>query len=162
MIYQAELDFTHTRENNFDSESFLRDNKKWITECVIKVLRLLASGKVLTNTEAAATHKIGDLRRRICDILEIKLEGGQFFDVTKETVKLIKINDPDNYYHNAVCRVKKTELKHFVLILPSGEIANFDKNKCEHYIRFKEYSLDEFNQIKAKQLLNKINNSNAR
>jgi len=116
MTYQAELDFTHTRENNAVSQKLLDANRVRLSSQVIKVLKLLTYGYSNNGVKifsidfltAYTQYNIGDLRRRICDI-EQKLG----IEVSR------KYGD-------------------------GGKAS---------------YSLDEFNQIIAKQLLNKINHN---
>ena len=70
MTYQAELDFTHTRENNSISQKILDVNRVNVSSQVIKVLRLLSQGKTLLVRDAIIEHDISHLPRRIKDIEE--------------------------------------------------------------------------------------------
>jgi len=68
MTYQAELDFTHTRENNPVSQKLLDNSRVRVSSQVRTVLRLLAYGNILQVKECMIKHDISHLPRRIKDI----------------------------------------------------------------------------------------------
>ena len=67
-MLQQQFDFTHTRENNPESESILNDNREHFSDQCKLVLELLKSGKALTVRTALLVYGIGSLPRRILDL----------------------------------------------------------------------------------------------
>ena len=83
MTYQAELDFTHTRENNPVSQGLLDKHRVKISSQVRTVLRLLAYGHILKVRECMINHDISHLPRRIKDIeekIDIFLKAERTYD----------------------------------------------------------------------------------
>jgi hypothetical protein len=69
----------HERENNSDSELILKANKeRFSNQCRI-VYDALLRGEKLTTASALIKYGIGDLRRRIADLIENGV------DIQKET-----------------------------------------------------------------------------
>ncbi|GAC1385841.1 MAG: hypothetical protein NVSMB45_15040 [Ginsengibacter sp.] len=83
-MLQQQFDFTHTRENNPESQSILNDNREHFSSQCKLILHVLKSGERLTTRSALLKYDIGDLRRRLKDlrdngvIIQYRLIEGKF------------------------------------------------------------------------------------
>lgn len=82
----------HERENNPESQSILRANKKTFSDQCKIVLQALQRGERLTTATALIKYGIGDLRRRIKDLkdyhgvdIKTQLNEGRFKTYFLET-----------------------------------------------------------------------------
>jgi hypothetical protein len=70
---QLEFDFeayAH-KENNKESQAHFNNNKILFSKQCGLVYNLLMNGEVLTTRKALIDHNIGDLRRRVKDLIDI-------------------------------------------------------------------------------------------
>jgi hypothetical protein len=67
---QGEFDFTQRIENNQESQDHLKLNSDKFNRQCRHVYEILQSGERLTTASALLKYRIGDLRRRIKDLID--------------------------------------------------------------------------------------------
>lgn len=70
MDLQHQIDFTHPHNNSESAVMFQQNKQHFSNQCQI-VLGALRKGERLTTTTALLKYGIGDLRRRIKDLIDI-------------------------------------------------------------------------------------------
>lgn len=71
MSYQATFDFTHPHNNVESAERFDKNKDHFNKQCRI-VYDALMRGERLTTSTALIKYQVGDLRRRIKDLIDYK------------------------------------------------------------------------------------------
>lgn len=84
---QLHLDFTQTRHNNRESESFYEENMDRFSDQCKKVWKLLKQGDRLTVYDAVLLHWISSLPRRIKDINDAFTDAGHTAPIKSEWVR---------------------------------------------------------------------------
>lgn len=96
--YTAPVNLVHSKENNSESQALLEANRGRLNNQCLTVLQALQRGERLTTGSALLKYGIGDLRRRVKDLLdkgypiskETQENRFKIFYMTSEQIKISK------------------------------------------------------------------------